>query len=740
MYKIAGELTATVIHVASRSLAAQGLSIFGDHSDVMATRDTGFVMLASGSVQEAHDLALIAHASTLEARVPFLHFLEGFRVSHEINKITGISDEQIRAMIDEDLVLAHRKRALTPERPCIRGTAQNPDVYFQGRETVNPFYSRVPAIVEKYMDRFAKLTGRQYSLMHYHGDPAAERVMVIIGSGAKTVIQTVDQLMMQGERVGVVQVHLYRPFAIERFIAVLPPSNRAIAVLDRTKEPGSLGEPLYQDVLTSLAETLSEQKAPLFKNGYHKVIGGRYGLSSKEFTPAMAKGVFDLLKQASPKNHFTLGINDDLTHSSIDYDPSFVLANTEQQCAVFYGLGADGTVGANKNTIKIIGKETELYVQGYFVYDSKKSGSKTISHLRFAKKPITAPYLITAADFIACHQFGLVASETMLDNASLGATFLLSSPFGPNEIWGRLPQVVAEKIIAKKIKFYVIDAYKVATSSGMGGRINTIMQTCFFALSGILPKEEAIAKIKETIIKTYKRKGEEVVQQNFAAVDQALANLFAVDLREKVPASAYKLAAVVSSKAPEFVQKVTAVIMADKGDTLSVSALPVDGTYPTGTTKWEKRNVTTEVPEWHADLCIQCDQCSLICPHGVIRAKHFTPTLLAQAPEHFKVAKCRAKEFAEDQFRLQVYLEDCTGCGLCREICPAVSKENRELKAMTLVPKAPHLEAERQNIDFFETLPYSTHAEVDSSDVSRQCYWLFFDLWWQPTNYPLDLR
>ncbi len=712
MYKIAGELTATVIHVAARSLAAQGLSIFGDHSDVMGMRDTGFVMLASGSVQEAHDLALVAHAATLEARIPFVHFFEGFRVSHEINKIEGITDEQIRAMIDDDLVLEHRKRALSPEHPCIRGTAQNPDMYFQARETVNPFYLKVPKIVEKYMDKFAKLTGRQYSLMSYHGDKDATRVIVIIGSAAKAVMQTVDELVKQGEKVGVIQIYLYRPFSVERFMQILPNSVQVIAVLDRTKEPGSLGEPLYQDVLTALAES----------NRHPKVVGGRYGLGSKEFTPAMVKGVFDHLKQDNPKNHFTVGINDDLTNSSIDYDPAFVCSNPKERCSIFYGLGADGTVGANKNTIKIIGKETDLYTQGYFVYDSKKSGSKTISHLRFSPEPIAAPYLITAADFIACHQFGFIESGSILDTAVNGATFLLNSPFGPDEIWEKLPRVIAEKIIAKKLKFYVIDAYKVARATGMGGRINTIMQTCFFAISGIIPREDAIAKIKEAIVKTYKKKGEEVINKNFAAVDQTLANLFEVKLLDKVPEKAHELAPVISDKAPDFAKKVIAAMMAEKGDELPVSALPIDGTYPSGTTKWEKRNISSQVAQWNPDMCIQCGQCSLICPHSVIRAKHFAADALANAPVPFKTAKCRAKEFANDQFRLQIYIEDCTGCGLCHEICPAANKENRAIKAMMISDKGDRLEAERKNIEFFESMSFADKREIDGGSVRGAQY------------------
>ncbi|EKE00635.1 MAG: hypothetical protein ACD_21C00303G0004, partial [uncultured bacterium] len=716
IYKIAGELTATVIHVAARSLATQALSIFGDHGDVMAARDTGFAMLASGSVQEAHDLALISHAATLEARVPFLHFFDGFRTSHEINKIEKITDEQIREMIDEDLVLAHRGRALNPDQPCVRGTSQNPDVYFQGREAGNQFYAKVPSIVEKHMDKFANLLGRQYHLMQYYGDPAAERVVVIIGSGAKTVISTVNYLIAQGEKIGVVQIYLYRPFSVTHFIQALPSSVKAIAVLDRTKEAGSAGEPLYQDVLTAVSETFNLGKLP-FKNGYPKIIGGRYGLSSKEFTPTMAKAVFDELKNANPKNHFTVGINDDVTNNSLVYDANFAVIDAKQKSAVFYGLGSDGTVGANKNTIKIIGEETNLYVQGYFVYDSKKAGSKTISHLRFSPEPISAPYLITAADFIGCHQFSFINSNTFLDNAVTGGTFLLNSPFGADEIWDHLPRIVAEKMIAKKLKFYVIDADKVAAATGMGSRTNTIMQTCYFAISGVLPREDAITKIKEAITKTYKRKGEEVIKQNFAAVDQTLANLFEVKVPDKVSPKAHELSPIVSPKAPEFVQKVTSVLMADQGDSLPVSALPADGTYPSGTTKWEKRNVSALVSEWNPDMCVQCGQCSLICPHGVIRTKHCPSEKLANAPASFKTAKCYAKEFQNDQFRLQIYVEDCTGCGLCHEVCPAVNKTDRNIKAIMITPKAPRLEDERKNIEFFETIPHNDRREIDGANV-----------------------
>ncbi|MDR1012296.1 MAG: pyruvate:ferredoxin (flavodoxin) oxidoreductase [Coxiellaceae bacterium] len=716
MYKIAGELTATVIHVASRSLACQGLSIFGDHSDVMGVRDTGFVMLASGSVQEAHDLALIAHAATLETRIPIIHFFEGFRVSHEINKIELINNEQIRSMIDEELVLAHRDRALSPERPCIRGTSQNPDVYFQGRETVNSFYLKVPDIIEKYMNRFAALTNRKYSLMSYHGDRKAERIIVIIGSAAKVVIEAVDKLNAEGEKVGIIQVYLYRPFPLEQFIRILPSSVKILAALDRTKSPGSLGEPLYQDVLTSIVEAI-DQRGVIFAVGCPKVVGGRYGLSSKEFTPAMAKGVFDNLKNIIPRNHFTIGIKDDLTNTSLDYEKNFITENPRYKCAIFYGLGSDGTIGANKSTIRIIGQETSLYVQGYFVHDSKKSGSKTISHLRFSHEPIQSPYLITAANFIACHQFKFVESEDILDNAATDATFLLNSPFGPNEIWHRLPQVVAKKIITKKIKFYIIDAYKIATKTGMGTRINTIMQTCFFAISGILPRIDAIAEIKKSIALTYKKKGEEVIKKNFAAVDQTLSNLFEVNSLSEIPISVHDLAPIVSDKAPEFVRKIIAVMMKGQGDDLPVSLLPNDGTYPIGTSKWEKRNISSEVAEWNPDLCIQCGHCSLICPHGAIRVKHFSKNDLKVVPIEFKTTKCLAREFANDDFRLQVYIEDCTGCGLCNEICPAISKERSDIKAIMITPKNTRLENERKNIDFFTKISDTDKSKINNTSI-----------------------
>lgn len=716
MYKIAGELTSAVIHVAARSLAAQALSIFGDHSDVMAARDTGFVLLASGSVQEAHDFALIAHAATLEARLPFLHFFDGFRTSHEANKIEVLSNDQIRAMIDEELVLAHRQRALNPDHPFIRGTAQNPDVYFQGRETVNTYYQKVPAIVEKYLAKLADLTGRHHQLMSYSGAADAERIIVVMGSGAKTVANTVDYLTQQGEKVGVIEVHLYRPFAIDNFIKLLPATVKKIAVLDRTKEPGSLGESLYQDIVTAITEKFSAGELPL-SNGFPKIIGGRYGLSSKDFSPAMAKGVFDELNKDSMRKHFTVGINDDVTGLSIDYDVNFDVNLDGVSSAIFFGLGADGTVGANKNTIKIIGEETDLFTQGYFVYDSKKSGSKTVSHLRFGKKPIHAPYLVRFANFIGCHQFNFLNSIDILGYAEPGATFLLNTVYGVDQIWDHLPRAVEQAIIDKKIKFYIIDAYAVAAKAGMGMRINTIMQTCFFAISGVLPQEEAINKIKETIVKTYQRKGNDVVQRNFAAVDQTLANLHQVTVPAQVSPKAYELSPIVSEQAPDFVKKVTAKMMLERGDDLPVSAMPVDGTYPSGTTKWEKRNVSAQVAEWNSEMCIQCGQCSLICPHGVIRIKHFKPEEVANAPASFKTAKYRGQEFPEDQVRLQVYVEDCTGCELCNKVCPATSKENPALKAIMVTEKEPRLVAEKANIDYFEKLPFNQRREENNATV-----------------------
>ncbi|QJD29267.1 pyruvate:ferredoxin (flavodoxin) oxidoreductase [Methylococcus geothermalis] len=706
MYKIAGELTPTVFHVAARSLAAQGLSIFGDHSDVAAVRPTGFAQLASSSVQEAHDMALLAQAASLESRIPFVHFFDGFRTSHEVNKLNLIADEDIRAMIDPARVREHRGRAMNPDNPFIRGTAQNPDVYFQGRETVNPFYARLPEIVQAQFDKFAGLTGRQYRLFDYFGDPQAERVAVVMGSGALTLRETVAFLWRRGEKVGVVQVRLALPFSAPHFLAALPGSVRAIAVLDRLKLPGSTGEPLYTDVVTALAEGGSPVR----------VIGGRYGLSSKEFTPAMAKAVLDELDKDAPKNHFTIGIRDDVSHTSLDYDERFEIEPDDVVRALFFGLGADGTVGANKNSIKIIGESTPLHAQGYFVYDSKKSGSRTVSHVRFGPRPIESPYLIRSAGFIGCHQFNFVAKIDVLEHARKGAVFLLNSPYGPNEVWDRLPRTVQESIIEKGIAFYVIDASKVAAESGMGGRTNTVMQTCFFAISGVLPREEAIERIKASIRKTYGKKGEDVVKKNFAAVDHTLAHLYRVE----VPARANSHLAMpppVPPEAPDFVQRVTAAMMAGAGDALPVSALPVDGTYPSGTTRWEKRNISDSVPAWEPDICIQCGNCSFVCPHSVIRSKFYPESQLENAPCGFKSAPINARGFPETRYTLQFYVEDCTGCGLCVEVCPARSPREPGVKAINMRPKAPRLEQERASIRFFEQLPVNDRSRVDFSSV-----------------------
>lgn len=711
MYKIAGELTSTVFHVAARSLAAQALSIFGDHSDVMAARSTGFSMLCSASVQEAHDLALIAQTSTLKARLPFIHFFDGFRTSHEVNKISLIPDEVILKMIDEKDIIAHRQRGLSPERPVVRGTAQNPDVYFQGRETVNPFYARTPEIVQSAMDHFAALTGRQYRLFDYYGAEDAERVIMLMGSGAQTAIETCKHLQSKGEKIGVVQIRLFRPFSMQHLLAAIPASVKKIAVLDRCKEPGAAGEPLYQDVITALVEGQSQGLWAQLP----QVIGGRYGLSSKEFTPGMVKGIFDELKKGQPKNHFTIGINDDVSGSSLTYEP-LDLEDRDLTQALFFALGADGTVGANKNSIKIIGENTQLHAQGYFVYDSKKSGSQTVSHLRFGKNPIRAPYLIREADFIACHKFNFVQKVDMLQYAKPGGTFLLNSPYGPAEIWENLPHPVQAAILDKKLHFYVIDASKVAEEVDMGNRINTIMQVCFFALSGVLPREEAIAEIKHAIKKTYSKKGEAVVQQNFKAVDATLLHLYEVTHMPGA-GSQSEFPEIVSSAAPAFVREVTAMMMNGRGDDLPVSAMPIDGTYPSGTTKWEKRNISDLIPIWEPDLCIQCGNCSFVCPHSVIRSKFYHEQNLQQAPEGFASAPINARGFPETRYTLQVYLEDCTGCNLCVEACPVVDTKAPERKAINMAPKAPVLEKERENIRFFETMPYNERGKIDYSLV-----------------------
>ena len=714
MFKIAGELTSTVFHVSARSVATHALSIFGDHSDVMAARSTGFGLLASNSIQEVMDTALIATAASFEARIPFVHFFDGFRSSHEVQKIEEVSDETIRAMIDDDLVLAHRARALTPDRPVVRGTAQNPDVFFQSRETINPFYTACPALVQKAMDQFAKLTGRQYNLFDYVGDPDAERVIVMMGSGAETAEETVDFLATQGEKVGLVKVRLYRPFSAEHLLEALPASVKSIAVLDRTKEPGAGGEPLYMDVITALSQDVTSGNGR-FK-AFPKVIGGRYGLSSKEFTPSMVKAVYDELTKDAPKNSFTVGIVDDVTNSSLECDPSFSTEGDKVVRCMFYGLGSDGTVGANKNSIKIIGDATDNYAQGYFVYDSKKAGSVTVSHLRFGPDPIRSTYLVNSANFVGCHQFGFLEKYDMLQFAVEGGTFLLNSTHGPGEVWDHIPRAVQQQIIDKKLKFYVIDGYAVAKETGMGARINTIMQTCFFAISGVLPKDDAIAAIKDAIKKTYGAKGEEVVQKNYAAVDGTLANLNPVDY-PATATSKIEMPPVVSPNAPKFVQEVTAEIMAGRGDDIPVSKFPVDGTYPLATTQWEKRNIALEIPVWDPDVCIQCGKCSLACPHAAIRMNIYGEDELSKAPETFKSADARGKEYKGMKCTLQVAPEDCTGCGACVHICPAKNKKETRLKAINMANQEPLRVPERENYEFFLALPELDRAQVKINTV-----------------------
>jgi len=698
MFKIAGELTPTVFHIAARTLATHALSIFGDHSDVMSARTTGFALLASSSVQEAQDMAMIAHMSTLASRVPFLHFFDGFRTSHEVNKIDLLTEEQARELIDDELVHAHRARALNPDAPVIRGTAQNPDVFFQAREACNRYYMAVPAIVTDAMQRFAGVTGRRYSLFWYSGAPDAERVVVQMGSGVGATREAVQVLHGAGEKVGIVTVRLYRPFDAQAFVAALPKTVKSIAVLDRTKEPGALGEPLYQDVVTALVESWDGAAAP-------RVIGGRYGLSSKEYTPAMAKAVFDELKQAGPKRHFTVGITDDVTHLSLKVDEDFDTEAKDVTRAVFYGLGADGTVGATKNTVKIIGENTPLHAQGYFVYDSKKSGAITVSHLRFGPKPIDSAYLIRRADFVACHQFEFMEKLDVLELARPGATFLLNSPYGPDEVWGKLPREAQQTIIERRLKFFVVDALAVAKQAGLSGRINTVTQACFFAISGILPREEAIERIKDAIRKTYGKRGETVLSRNFAAVDASLAAMAEV----KVPGKADSMRSrrpIVPKVAPDFVQRVTAMMLDGKGDLLPVSALPIDGTFPTGTTQWEKRSIAQEIPIWDEKLCTQCAICPLVCPHAAIRMTVFSPEEMKRAPATFKAVPWSRKDSLEGMlYSLQVAPEDCTGCGACVDVCPTRSKEVVKLKAINLAPKLEHLEAERANYEFFLSLP-----------------------------------
>ena len=712
MFKIAGELTPAVFHVAARALAAQALSIFGDHSDVMAARMTGWAMLCSSSVQEAHDLALVAQNATLAARVPFLHFFDGFRTSHEICKIEMLEDEDVRAMIDDDLVFAHRRRALDPDRPVVRGVAQNPDVYFQGRETVNPYYAAAPAHVQQAMDRFAALTGRQYRLFDYFGAPDADRVIVVMGSAAETARETIEYLNARGAKLGLVQVHLFRPFSAIDLVNAIPATVVSVAVLDRTKEPGAAGEPLYQDVVTAFAEAVADRR----RASMPRILGGRYGLSSKEFTPAMVKAVYDNLGSSEPKNHFTVGINDDVSGTSLTDDPNLVTEDDEVVGCVFYGLGADGTVGANKNSIKIIGEGTSGYAQGFFVYDSKKSGSKTISHLRFGPRPIRSTYLIQRARFVACHQFQFVDRIDMLREASHGSVFLLNSPYGPAEVWDRLPRRMQEDLIRKQIRLYVIDADRVAVDTGLGERVNTIMQTCFFAVSGVLPREDAIRKIKAAIAATYGRKGAEVVKRNFAAVDRTIANLAEVAL-PPAPSSTRLPQPIVPPQAPPFVQQVTAMMIAGRGDELPVSAIPVDGTYPPGTAQWEKRNISDTVPAWNPAICIQCGHCTMVCPHAAVRARCYDEGALAAAPASFPSAPLAGRGFPTLRFTLQVAVEDCTGCELCVIACPARSADDTGARAINMAPKAPLVERERENFAFFSMLPDNRPADLDISLV-----------------------
>jgi len=716
MYKIAGELSPTVFHVTARSLAAQALSIFADHSDVMAARSTGFALLASGSVQEAHDFALISQAASLESRVPFLHFFEGFRVSHEVTKIEMMDTADLRAMIDDELVRAHRSRAMSPDRPVLRGTAQNPDVFFQARETVNPFYDALPNIVQKAMDKFAGLVGRKYSLFDYFGAEDAERVIIMMGAGGITAAETVKYMADQGEKVGVIQVRLYRPFSISHLMSALPASVKSIAVLDRTKEPGAIGEPLYQDVVTAINEGMVEGTTPF--TSAPRIVGGRYGLSSKEFTPAMVKGVFDALTKAKPKNHFTVGINDDVTNTSIDYDAAFSIEDEKTIRALFFGLGADGTVGANKNSIKIIGEETDNFAQGFFVYDSKKSGAKTVSHLRFGPKPINAPYLVSHANFIACHQSTFIEQFEMLEFAMPGAVFLLNSIYDPDKVWDHMPVEVQSAIIEKDLQFYVIDAYEVAKATGMGSRINTIMQTCFFAISGVLPKDEAITAIKDAIKKTYGKRGEVVVQKNYAAVDQALEHLHKVEVPEAITSTVTRPEPVPAG-APDFVKDVLGTIISGKGDDLPVSAMPNDGTFPTATTQWEKRNIALEIPVWEPELCIQCGKCAFVCPHATIRQKVYDPALLENAPATFKSKDAKFREFPGTKFTIQIAPEDCTGCAMCIEVCPAKDKSQVGRKAINMASQPPIREQEAENWDFFLTLPEADRTAMKLSTVKN---------------------
>ncbi|MEZ6035453.1 MAG: pyruvate:ferredoxin (flavodoxin) oxidoreductase [Planctomycetaceae bacterium] len=713
MFKIAGELTSTVFHIAARSVATHALSIFGDHSDVMAVRSTGWAMLAAASVQEVHDFALIAQAATLESRIPFLHFFDGFRTSHEINKIERLTDDDIRAMIDERLVQEHRHRGLNPDRPVLRGSAQNPDVFFQAREAINPFYDACPEIVQRTMNRFAELTGRRYRLFDYVGAADATRVIVLMGSGAGAVEEAVEFLARSGDKVGVLKVRLYRPFDSAAFIHALPVTTQSIAVLDRTKEPGSIGEPLYQDVLTAISEEWQD-KFP--ETPVPRVIGGRYGLSSKEFTPAMAMAVLNELKLNKPKRHFTIGIHDDVTHLSLKWNAQDWTEPKDVHRAVFYGLGSDGTVGANKNTVKILGEDASMFAQGYFVYDSKKAGSVTVSHLRFSRRPINSSYLIDQAGFVACHQFHFLESRDMLSIAQEGATFLLNTPYGPDVIWDKLPVEVQRQIIDKRLRLFVINADKVADDAGLGGRVNTVMQTCYFAIADVLPREEAVNQIKLSIRKTYAKRGETVLQRNFAAVDSTLENLHQVTIPAEATATIARRP-VVSNGVPDFVKRVTALMLEGKGDLLPVSAMPVDGTFPTGTAKFEKRSIAKEIPIWDADICIECGLCTFVCPHAAIRSRIMEPARLSDAPAGFVTKPWSGKDYASQLFTIQVAPDDCTGCGVCVDVCPARSKEIASHKAINMESKVEHLQRERQNFDYFLSLPDNDRAQVGEPQI-----------------------
>ena len=709
MFKIAGELTPAVFHISARTLATHALSIFGDHSDVMSARSTGFGMLASGSVQEAQDMALIAHAATLAARIPFMHYFDGFRTSHEENKIEVLQPADMRAMIDDQLVFAHRMRAMSPDRPVLRGTAQNPDVFFTAREACNPFYEACPAIVQQTMDKFAAVVGRQYHLFDYIGAPDAERVIVLMGSGAEAAAETIDYLVQKGEKIGAVIVRLYRPFSAAALLAAFPKTTKVIGVLDRTKEPGAAGEPLFMDVATAVTEATINGNSPFAV--LPRIIGGRYGLSSREFTPAMIKSIFDEMCKEEPKRRFTVGINDDVSHTSISYDPSFSTESPETTRALFYGLGADGTVGANKNSIKILGEDAGFYAQGYFVYDSRKSGSMTTSHLRFGPKPIRSTYLITRANFVACHQFSFMEKFDVLRCADEGAVFLLNSIYGPDEVWDHLPKTAQRQIIEKKLKFFIINGFEVAKAAGMGGRINTVMQTCFFYISGVMPQAAAIEAIKTSIKNTYGKRGDTIVQKNWAAVDMAVEHLHEVKVPGAVT-STFDIRPAVPAHAPEFLHEFTAAILAESGETLPVSKMPVDGTFPTGTTQWEKRNIALEIPEWDEEICIQCGKCALVCPHGVIRAKIVEEETLADAPEGFKSARAKWKEFADNRYIMQIAPEDCTGCALCVQACPVKNKQQPKLRAINMVEQAPIRDRERERWNYFLSLP-----EVDRGAV-----------------------